>query len=273
MKIAVCQMKIEDNKVDNINKAANMIREAMAQEIDMAVLPEMFNIPYDTSRFASNAESEAEGETVHAMSALAKELGIYIVAGTIPEKAGEKICNTSFVFDRIGKIVGKHRKAHLYDIDIPDKIQFRESDSLAAGDSYTLFDTEFGRIGLAICYDIRFPEFSRIMALEGAKVMILPAAFNMTTGPAHWELLMRARAMDNQFYVVAASPARDIGAKYVVYGHSMVVEPWGTVVAKANESQDIIYAEVDFAKVDEVRQNMPFIKHMRKDIYSLNYAL
>ncbi|MEG0662965.1 MAG: nitrilase-related carbon-nitrogen hydrolase, partial [Anaerovoracaceae bacterium] len=139
--------------------------------------------------------------------------------------------------------------------------------TLTPGNAATVVDTKYGKIGVAICYDVRFPELSRRMALDGAKVIILPAAFNMTTGPAHWSLSMRARALDNQVYFAANAPARDENGPYVAYGHSMIVSPWGEVLMEADEKEDIIYSEIDTDYVDSIRDQLPLLKHRREELY------
>jgi predicted amidohydrolase len=161
------------------------------------------------------------------------------------------------------------KKAHLFDVELKEGLVFRESDVLSRGDGITVVDTGFGRIGVAICYDIRFPEVARIMALQGAKVMVVPAAFNMITGPAHWEVTLRTRALDNQLYVAGAAPARDEQASYVAYGHSMLVDPWGRVVESLDEKEGIIIAEIDQDRLEQVRNELPLLKHRRTDLYEI----
>lgn len=269
LKLAICQMKTGENKTTNIQKAVSMIRESRLKGAEMAILPEIFNSPYDSSKFADFAEDGVNGETMKKISSLAKELEIYIIAGSIPEKEGDKLYNTSYTFDDKGELVGKYRKIHLFDIDIPGKISFKESETLSPGNEIVLIDTSFGKIAIAICYDIRFPELFRLISLKGAKLIIIPAAFNMTTGPAHWELLMRSRAMDNQVFLVAASPARNTDASYIAYGHSMVVDPWGELIVEAQEDEEILFTNLDFNKLDSIRKNMAFLEHRRTDVYEL----
>lgn len=166
MKIAVCQMKVCDDKDKNIAHALDMIDEASNNGADIVVLPEMFNCPYQNSYFPEFAE-EYPGKTTIALKNSAKKNSIYLVGGSIPELENKNIYNTSFVFDRDGKLIGKHQKMHLFDINVENGVSFKESDTLSAGNKVTVLDTEFGKIGIAICYDIRFPELSRLMALEG----------------------------------------------------------------------------------------------------------
>ncbi|MEG2199625.1 MAG: carbon-nitrogen hydrolase family protein, partial [Anaerovorax sp.] len=187
--------------------------------------------------------------------------------GSIPELDNDKVYNTSFIFDKNGHIIGKHRKMHLFDIDVKGGISFKESDTLTAGNEMTVFDTEYGKMGVAICYDVRFPELFRKMTLAGAKLIILPAAFNMTTGPAHWDLSMRARALDNQIYFAAVSPARDVDSSYVAYGNSCIVTPWGEFCAKTDSREGILYGEIDFDYIEQVRGELPLLLHRRPDLY------
>ena len=159
---------------------------------------------------------------------------------------------------------------HLFDIDVPGKITFKESETLSAGNDVTTFNTPFGTIGLGICYDIRFPELSQLMRNAGASVLIFPGAFNLTTGPAHWELLHRARAVDNQLYVATVSPARDSNDQnYQAWGHSSVVNPWGEVISTTMHDPDIVYATLDMKCVEEMRRNIPTSLQKRNDIYQL----
>lgn len=165
-----------------------------------------------------------------ALSHLAAELGLYLVGGTVPELSEGRIYNTSYVYGPDGRQLAKHRKAHLFDIDVQGGQRFRESDTLSPGNAITTFETAFGTMGLCVCFDLRFEELARCMCLRGAKVIFVPAAFNMTTGPAHWELLFRQRAVDNQCFTVGVSPARDEQGSYVAYGNSIAVDPWGAVL-------------------------------------------
>ena len=266
-KIALCQMSVEDNKEKNIKRAVDMIEKSANNGARLVILPEMFNCPYDNSKFGVYAETAGSGATIEAVSKAAKDNGAYVVAGSIPETEDNKIYNTCFIFDDNGKIIGRHRKIHLFDIDIPEKIVFRESEVLTPGSEITVVDTSFCRIGIAICYDVRFPEIFRKMALMGAEFVIVPAAFNMTTGPAHWELLIRTRAVDNQVFMAAVSPARNERASYIAYGYSMAVDPWGEILARAEEKEDILFCDIDLSKVEKVRRELPVLQHRRTDIY------
>ncbi|MDO4860126.1 MAG: carbon-nitrogen hydrolase family protein [Bacillota bacterium] len=266
VKAGLCQVPVTDNKEKNIEEAGKMIREAAANGAELIALPEIWNCPYSTDYFEEYSEPEGAG-TYSFLSETAKELGVYIVGGSIPENEDGRVYNTSYSFDRAGKLIGKHRKAHLFDIDVEGGIRFMESDVFTAGDSTTVFDTDLGKIGVAICFDVRFPEPFRKMALEGAEMIILPAAFNMTTGPAHWEISMRTRAMDNQVFFAAVSPARDMEGPYQAWGHTCAVSPWGDVLTMADEKPQIVYAEFSAARLKEVREQFPLLKSRRPEIY------
>lgn len=269
-KLAVCQVNVVAEKAGNIARAGEMVREAARGGARVVVLPEMFNCPYRTELFPVYAETWPEGETMRMLARVAAETGTVLVGGSIPERDGEQVYNTTFVFGPDGTLLGRHRKMHLFDVDLPG-LRVRESSTLGAGDSYTVIDTGFTRLGVCICFDVRFPELARLMAVEGASVMVVPAAFNMVTGPAHWELTMRMRAVDNQFYVAAASPARDEKAGYVAYGHSMVVDPWGEVLQKAGTGEEIIMADIDPARIEEVRGRLPLLARRRTGLYELTW--
>ena len=265
-KIALCQMAGTMDKAETRAKAEKFIREAAANGAQVISLPEMWDCPYSNDYFREYAEP-ADGETVQFMSALAKELGIYLIGGSISELDGDKVYNTAFCFDKEGNIIGRHRKVHLFDIDVEGGIRFMESDTLTAGDEMTVIDTEYGKIGVAICYDVRFPEWFRKMALAGARLIVLPAAFNMTTGPAHWDLTMRARALDNQVYFAANAPARDEQGVYVAYGNSCIASPWAEFIAHADEKECIIYGDIDLDYEDAIRDQLPLLKHRRPELY------
>ena len=267
LKLAVCQLRTELDRAETMKKAARMIREAAAQGAQIAVLPEMFNCPYSGRWFREFAALGHE-EAVSALSAWAKENRIWLVGGSVPEREGQRLYNTCFVFDDQGRQVARHRKVHLFDIDAPG-MRFRESDTFTPGEEVTVFDTPWGKMGAAICFDMRFPELFRAMANRGARVIFVPAQFNMTTGPVHWEMTLRARAVDNELFVAACSAARYEGFSYECWGHSLVSDPWGTLIASADETEQILYAELDLARVDEVRRQLPTFLHLREDVYEV----
>lgn len=267
MKIALIQHKVLPKTLENIDKAKQSVKTAKSTGAVMAILPEMFSCPYKTDLFRINSFKQGSKE-YKAIQKIASENDIYLIAGTVPELGeDDKIYNTSYVFSPKGEQIAKHRKIHLFDIDVEGGIFFKESETLSSGEKATVFETKYGKIGLLICYDIRFPELSRIMAEKGAEIIVLPAAFNMTTGPAHWELTLRARALDNQVYTLACAPARDLDSSYHSYGHSMVCSPWGNIIAEADETEQILYAELDMEYIKKVRKELPLLKHRKKELY------
>ena len=258
MKIGMIQMSVVHDKQQNLDHACRLTEQAAAGGIDMAVLPEMFCCPYDNQYFAQYGEEEG-GPAWQTLSALAARLGIYLVGGSIPELEEDNIYNTSYVFDRQGRQIAKHRKTYLFDIDVPGGQRFFESEVLTPGDQCTVFDTEFGRLGLCICFDFRFQELAKAMGDRGAQAIIVPAAFNMTTGPAHWELMFRQRAVDNQLFTLGVAPARNEQESYVSYGNSMAVDPWGTVLARLDKEEAICAVELDFARNQVIRAQLPIL--------------
>ena len=270
MRVALIQMLVTDDKEHNIQTACQKIRETADHGVDMAILPEMFCCPYQNDCFIPYGEPE-NGSAQTALSSLAAELGIYIVGGSLPELAHGKVYNTSFVYGRKGELLAKHRKVHLFDIDVVGGQRFKESDTLSPGNAITTFETEFGKMGLCICFDLRFEELARCMCLQGANVIIVPAAFNMTTGPAHWELLFRQRAVDNQCFTIGVSPARNETATYTAYGNSIAVDPWGTILCRAGSEDCTLYVDLDFSRLHDVRQQLPILSARQTDLYRVEY--
>lgn len=268
VRLALIQLAVSASKPDNLARATRLIKEAASKGANIVALPECFNSPYGTSYFPEYAEP-IPGPSTETLVRAAKENSIYLIGGSIPENDGGKIYNTCTVYDPKGDMIAKHRKVHLFDIDIPGKIKFIESETLSPGNNFSYFDTPLCRIGIGICYDIRFAEMAQIYAKKGCKLLIYPGAFNMTTGPAHWELLTRARALDNQLYVATVSPARDENASYVAWGHSSAVSPWGEVVATTGHEENIVYVDIDLALVDQVRGQIPISVQKRNDLYEV----
>ena len=188
---------------------------------------------------------------------------MWVLGGSILEASGGRVYNTSLLFDRSGEQVARYRKIHLFDVDLPGVSPVRESDTYAPGDEIVTTETEFGRVGLSICYDLRFPELYRSMMARGARVLFVPANFQHSTGSAHWEVLLRARAIENQAYVLAPAQGGRHTDQRVTYGHALVVDPWGLVVARASEGEGLALAEVDPELLARVRRNLPALRHRR----------
>ncbi|KAI7870858.1 carbon-nitrogen hydrolase [Spinellus fusiger] len=270
-KLALVQLgNVTKDMHANLAHARTMILVAASQGANVVVLPECFNSPYGTSYFPEYAEPLSTSASVKMLSETAKEANVYVIGGSIPEldeDGSKRVYNTLTAYNPSGTMIGVHRKVHLFNIDVPGKICFKESDTLTGGDSLTHIDTRYGKIGVGICYDIRFPEMAIIAARKGCMAMIYPGAFNMTTGPLHWELLQRTRALDNQFFVAACSPARDLEASYHAWGHSTVVNPSGAVVATCEEHETIVYAHIDPEEINTIRTNIPLYDQRRFDVY------
>ena len=271
IKIASLQMKVMEDKEQSIERFAELIGNGAADGADIISLGEMWNCPYQTENFPVWAEPE-KGDTWLAMSTIARKNNAYLVGGSIPELGEDgNIYNTCYVFDRKGNQIGKHRKVHLFDIYAHGEQVFKESDTLTGGNTFDTFETEWCPMAVNICFDIRFPESARIPALAGAKVIFNPASFNMTTGPAHWELAFRQRAVENQVYMVGTADAQTPEAGYVSYGHSVITDPWGRVIMQMDEKEGHNITEIDLDYIDEVRQRLPLLSARRTDIYSLRY--
>lgn len=267
IKVGICQMAVGDDKLENIERAEAMLARAKAAGCTVAVLPEMFNCPYTAELFPEYAEEYPDVTTQRLATAAAK-YAMTVVGGSIPEKdAAGRVYNTSFIFGQQGQLLGRHRKVHLFDVDIAGGTAFQESKTLTAGNAVTVITTPELVFGVGVCYDIRFSQFARSMTLSGAKLLIYPAAFGWTTGPAHWELLLRSRAVDNQVFLIGAAPAKNPNADYKAYGHSMLIDPWGRVLAAADEKETLITAEIDLSMIDKVRAELPILKHWRNEVY------
>lgn len=270
LNLAVIQMKVVADKKSNIKKAEEMIKQAVENNAEFIILPEMFNCPYQTDLFPLYAEEE-NGYTYQQLSRIAEENNVYLVGGSLPESDGNKIYNTSYVFNNTGNKIGKHRKIHLFDIDIEGGQTFKESDTLHKGSGIRVIETPFVKLGVIICYDLRFPELSRLLVQKGAEIIIVPGAFNMTTGPAHWEILFRTRALDNQVYMIGAAPARNEESSYISYANSIIADPWGRVTNRLDREEGILYEELDLGLIYQIRAELPLLKHLRTDLYNITH--
>jgi len=265
--MAICQMRVGDDKASNLATAEKMINRAAYDGARLVVLPEVFNSPYQAERFPDYAEPYP-GLTSAFLANCSARHSIHLVGGSIIERdeAG-RLYNTSYIFNPQGELLDRHRKLHLFDVDIEGGIAFRESDTLSPGRQITVINNGSFCFGVMICFDVRFPELARRCVLDGAQMLIIPAAFNTVTGRAHWEILMRTRAVDNQCYVIAASPARNPEAFYQAWGHSLIVDPWGRIMAEAGTGEEIIAAEIDFDLIKRVRTEMPLLAQRRPELY------
>lgn len=271
-RLALIQLAVGASKTENLQRAETFIRQAAKEGgAQVVALPECFNSPYGTQYFKEYAEDMTSGSSpsLDILKKSARENSIHLIGGSIPERDGDRLYNTCVICGPDGQVLAKHRKVHLFDIDIPGKITFKESETLSPGDSFTTFSTGHCQVGVGICYDIRFAEMALVYRDLGCQLLVYPGAFNMTTGPAHWEALSRSRALDNQVYVATVSPARDPGASYVAWGHSTVMDPWGSVVSKTEEKEGVVYADIDLEKLKTIRDQIPITKQRRSEMYKV----
>jgi predicted amidohydrolase len=263
MRVAVCQLNARENRDANLKVARELLDQAAAGGADLAVLPEYTDY-LGPARGAPEPEP-VDGSYATFFSGAARELGIWVIAGSFHEAGpdAERTFNTSPVFDRGGRLVAAYRKIHLYDVEIPGRVSYQESRTVAAGREPVVVSIDGSPFGLSICYDLRFPELYRRLAIEGALVLVVPAAFMVHTGRDHWEVLLRARAIENQCYVVAAAQIGDHEPGRSCYGRSMVVDPWGIPVAQAPDIPSVTFADLDFDRLRRIRSELPSLANRR----------
>jgi len=258
MRTAAVQLNSTDDKERNLAVADRLVRDAAGDGADLIVLPEKFNVLGEHDDYVAGAEP-LDGPTISWARDTARELGVDLVAGSIVEKreGHEKLGNTSVHVGPDGEVKAVYRKIHMFDV-VVGGIEYRESASEEPGDEIVLSEARDGiPLGLTVCYDLRFPELFRILAIRGARVITLPAAFTKVTGRAHWEILVRARAIENQAFLVAADQIGTHPSDKESFGGSMIVDPWGEVLARAPDEECFIAANLDFARQDEVRDQLP----------------
>ncbi|MCB0007311.1 MAG: carbon-nitrogen hydrolase family protein, partial [Anaerolineales bacterium] len=258
----------QDDKAANLATAERLIDEAAALGAQMVGLPEMFNFLTVDEKMADGAEPLG-GPTAQFLQGKAKQHGIYLHGGSIPTliPGSDRIHNTTLVFDPTGEQIASYNKIHLFDIHVEGQSSYKESTRVAPGNEMVTFETEHAQMGLTICYDIRFPELYRALTLAGAKVIFQPAAFTLYTGKDHWETLIRARAIENQVYMVSPAQIGTHGNGNKCFGSTMIVDPWGTVLARAPERECVIVADIDYAAQAKVREQLPSLQHRRPDVY------
>ena len=267
-KVAAVQMVSGRDLQQNLTDAKRLIEQAAQQGAGLIVLPEVF------AMFATSAQlplglEEAFGQRPirQFLSHTARQLGVWLVAGSIPlaaEKDASKVLAASLLINDQGEEVAQYNKIHLFDVDVDDKKgSYRESDTFQAGDDLVVVDTPFGRLGMAVCYDLRFPELFRLMLAQGAEIVSLPAAFTKKTGEAHWLPLIRARAIENQCYVIGANQGGDHGNNRETSGGSVIVDAWGQVLAQADKGEQVVCAELDLQQIQRLKVAMPIQQHQR----------
>jgi predicted amidohydrolase len=273
--LAAIQLTSTDDVGRNLARAGELIRAAAAAGASLIGLPENFAyLGGDRDHRASIAEAidgGAHGPILTAMQRAAGEAGVWLLLGGFPEigqsapdpAAPARIRNTSILLSPQGQIAACYRKIHLFDVDVPGGMKFRESESVEAGAEVVVAEMPWGGLGLTICYDLRFPELYRAIAARGARVCAVPAAFTLETGKDHWHVLLRARAIENQLYVFAPAQLGHHGGQRRSYGHAMIVDPWGVVIAECGNHEGFALAEIDFAYQDQVRQSLPCMSHRK----------
>ena len=267
-KIALVQNQIQPDKSANLQRARGLLEQAASGGAKLAVLPELFDAPYDAPDFVPLADPLPHGRTGRMLSAAAKDLGMY-VAGSMVELGDDgRAYNAGVIWSPQGELIHKHRKVHLYDVDIPGGVCFKESDFFGHGNSYGVVDTELGTLGMVVCHDMRFAELFRPQVLAGADLIIVPAAFNLTSGPAHWEILIRTRAMENTVYMAVCGGGANPEVGYPYWGHSTLADPYGDIVAQAaGRGEEIVWGEFSRKRLNEVRQALPVLQQRKPEVY------
>ncbi|MEA4815615.1 MAG: nitrilase-related carbon-nitrogen hydrolase [Lachnospiraceae bacterium] len=263
-KIGVCQPLITVNRDENIKNAFKAVESAADMGAKAVLLPEIFTVPY-TRRYVRNFP-EADGSLIKEMGELAKKKGIYFFAGTIPEAEGEKIYNTCFIYNPKGEIIGKYRKMHLFDTEL-EGLNFKESLLFESGNTPLVLDTELGKIGVAVCFDIRFAEYMVSIGLKGVNLIMVPSEFGIQTGGSHWQILARLRALDAQAYFAGAISARNPDGPFIAYGHSVITDPWGDIVGELDEKEGVLVREIDTENVKRIRKGFPLLKGRKPELY------
>ena len=269
MRAAAVQLNSTEDKAQNLEAAESLVREAAADGAELVVLPEKWTVLGPPEALREGAEP-LDGPSLGAARGWAAELGIALVAGSIAERraADEKLANTSVLIAPDGEIAAVYRKIHMFDVDV-EGVAYRESESERPGDEIVLGEAAGVPVGLSVCYDVRFPELYRVLAVQGARVITVPSAFTTPTGRDHWEILLRARAIENQVFVVAADQVGTAPPHYDSYGHSMLVDPWGEVLAEADGREPcVVAADLDLDRQRQVRESLPSLANRRPEVYA-----
>jgi predicted amidohydrolase len=268
IRVACVQMCAGPVKADNLATAERLVAEAAQAGAELVVLPEKWNAWGGADVLRANAERLEGGESVAALAEWARRHGVTIVGGSITEEreGRERLSNTSPVFDADGELVAVYRKIHMFDVDVGG-VAYRESEAEEPGEETVVCAAGGWRVGLSVCYDLRFPELYRILALDGAELITVPAAFTAFTGKDHWELLLRARAVENQCYVAAPNQWGTYAPGKASYGRSLIVDPWGVVLAQAPDEDCVIVAEIDRQRLERVRAELPSLANRQAAAY------
>jgi predicted amidohydrolase len=269
VRVAAVQMTSGPNPEQNVDDAVDLVRRAAYEGASYVQLPEYFNYRGPTSRYSSVAES-IPGPTTNRLGELACDLGITLHVGSLFERADEpdKAYNTSVVLAPSGEIIATYRKVHLFDVNVPGGIEHRESRHIAPGDQLVLAHVDGFTLGLSVCFDLRFPELYRELSLAGATVLAVPSSFAVATGRVHWTTLLVARAIENHAFVIAAAQAGTTSQGVSSYGHSMIIDPWGEILAESGfDSEDVLIATIDLEQVEARRSQIAVLELRRPEIY------
>ncbi|GIF15266.1 carbon-nitrogen hydrolase family protein [Actinoplanes teichomyceticus] len=263
MRVAVCQLNSREDRDHNLSVARSLLERAAAGGAELAVLPEYVDF-LGPAADAPKPEP-VDGEFATFFATAARELGMWVHAGSFHEIGPDdtRTFNTTLVFRPDGSLAATYRKIHLYDVEIAGRVSYQESRTVAPGDRTVVTEIDGVPTGLSICYDLRFPELYRQLAVAGAKIVVVPAAFMMHTGRDHWEVLLRARAIENQCYVLAAGQIGDHEPGRTCFGRSMIIDPWGTVLAQAADTAGVTIADLDLHRLDTIRAELPSLANRR----------
>jgi predicted amidohydrolase len=265
LRIAAVQLNSNDEKARNLATAESLVRAAAADGATLIALPEKWNLLAGGERLLAEAEP-LDGPSLTAARAWARELGIHLLAGSISTAGGERAHNTSVLIGPDGSDLAVYRKIHMFDV-VVGGVTYRESEFEDAGEEVVTASLGDADLGLTVCYDLRFPELYRILALRGARLISVPSAFTAATGRDHWEVLLRARAIENQVFVIAPNQIGEAPPHYDSFGHSAIVDPWGTVVAMAPDEECFVAADLDLSAQEEIRESLPSLANRRPDAY------
>jgi deaminated glutathione amidase len=267
MRVAAVQLNSTGDKGRNLETAARLVSAAAGDGAELIGLPEKWNVLAAGEQLAAGAEP-LDGPTLSEARGWARELGVFLLAGSIAERADDdrRLYNTSALISPEGELAAVYRKIHLFDVDV-EGVRYRESDAERAGEELVVATAGALEVGMTVCYDLRFPELYRILAIRGARLLTVPSAFTAPTGRAHWEVLLRARAIENQAFVLAPNQVGEAPPHYDSYGHSMIVDPWGEVLAEATDGDGFVSADLDLSRLDRIRAELPSLASRRPEAY------
>ena len=268
MRVAAVQLNSTNDKDRNLETARRLVREAAAAGAELVALPEKWNLLAPPAELEAGAEELDGGVSTEAARGWAREHGIHVLAGSIGERVAgaDRLFNTSALIDPSGALIAVYRKIHMFDVEVGG-VTYRESEAEQPGDEIVTAAAGAVEVGLSVCYDLRFPELYRILAVRGARLITVPSAFTLATGRDHWEVLLRARAIENQAFVLAPNQVGEAPPHYVSYGRSMIVDPWGVVLAQAADGENVIVADLDLERQAALRESLPSLANRRPEAY------